>query len=132
LNAKEREEKRLEINILRDLEEQKIMGGFKKIFPLDEIRQNESRIEKYKKYLESSADIYDFFNNGRRKNGTMDNSITYEKKSVRKIETTGTQPWRGGPPQEKGYIWAKPSKYQLKNNVKSKVDTGLNPVSCPI
>ena len=34
--------------------------------------------------MESALDQYDFFNNGRRKNGTFDNNITYEKKSLRK------------------------------------------------
>jgi hypothetical protein len=58
------------LNILRDLDEEKILGGYTKIYPLDELRKNEQKIEKYKKFLESSQDIYDFFNNGRRKNGT--------------------------------------------------------------
>ena len=77
--------------------------------------------------MESAADQYDFFNNGRRKNGTFDNNLTYEKKTVRKMDSSGVQPWRSGAPNEKGYIWEKPSKYQQKNNVKSRVDTGLKP-----
>jgi hypothetical protein len=64
-------------------------------------------------FLESALDQYDFFNSGRRKNGTFDSNITYEKKSVRKVVPTGgVEPWRAGAPPEKGYIWEKPSKYQ--------------------
>jgi hypothetical protein len=47
LNARERIEKRAEINSLRDKEEAKIMGGFKKIFPLDETTENLEKIERY-------------------------------------------------------------------------------------
>lgn len=104
------------------------MGGFKKIFPLNDTTENQEKIERYKKFMESAADQYDFFNNGRRKNGTFDNNLTYEKKTVRKMESSGgVQPWRAGAPSEKGYIWEKPSKYQQKNNIKSRVDTGLKP-----
>ena len=64
--------------------------------------------------MESALDQYDFFNNGRRKNGTFDNNITYEKKSLRKDkveQSSGVQPWRAGATADKGYIWEKPSKY---------------------
>jgi hypothetical protein len=98
---------------LRDLQEKSIMGGFKKIYPLDELKENEEKIQKYKIFLESALDQYDFFNNGRRKNGTFDTNVTYEKKSVRKIVAPGSvEQWRAGAPPEKGYIWEKPSKYQ--------------------
>lgn len=108
------------------------MGGFKKIFPLEETSENLDKIERYKKFMESAADQYDFFNSGRRKNGTFDNNLTYEKKTVRKMESSGgVQPWRAGAPNEKGYIWEKPSKYQQKNTVKSRVDTGLKPGQPP-
>ena len=72
MTNREKEEKREEINILRDMTERNIIGGYEQIFPLDEIRANEENIRKYSEYLESAQDQYDFFNNGRRKNGTYD------------------------------------------------------------
>jgi hypothetical protein len=41
---KEKDEKREEINILRDMREREILGGYEMIYPLDEIRANEDRI----------------------------------------------------------------------------------------
>lgn len=35
------------MDILRDMEERNIYGGFERIFPIDEIRANEARIEMY-------------------------------------------------------------------------------------
>lgn len=54
------------------MEEESLLGGYTKIYPLDDIRDNEEQIDRYKKYLESAHDQYDFFNNGRRKNGSID------------------------------------------------------------
>lgn len=38
------------MDILRDMEERKVYGGYEVIFPLDEIRVNEPRIEMYKRF----------------------------------------------------------------------------------
>jgi len=44
LTLKEKDEKREDINILRDMHERDILGGYKMIYPLDEIRANEDKI----------------------------------------------------------------------------------------
>jgi hypothetical protein len=36
------------------MNERKILGGFELIYPLDEIRANEARIEEYDRYLEAA------------------------------------------------------------------------------
>ncbi len=46
----EKDEKREDMDILRDMEERKVYGGYEVIFPLDEIRVNEPRIEMYKRF----------------------------------------------------------------------------------
>lgn len=50
LTQAEKDEKREDLDILRDMEERHFYGGFEVIFPLDEIRANEPRIEMYKKF----------------------------------------------------------------------------------
>jgi len=62
------------------MEERNLLGGYEQIYPLDEIRANEERIQRYNEYLETAQDQYDFFNSGRRKNGTYDQTATYERK----------------------------------------------------
>lgn len=42
-----------------------MLGGFELIFPLDEIRVNEPKIEEYDRYLEAAQEHYDIFNGGR-------------------------------------------------------------------
>ena len=54
MTNREKEEKREEINILRDMTERNILGGYELVFPLDEIRANEEKIIKYNEYLESA------------------------------------------------------------------------------
>jgi tubulin polyglutamylase TTLL6/13 len=80
LTAREKDEKREELNVLREMEERNLLGGYEQIYPLDEIRANEERIQRYNEYLETAQDQYDFFNSGRRKNGTYDQTATYERK----------------------------------------------------
>lgn len=50
----EREEKRLDLNVIRDMNERKLLGGYELIFPLDEIRANEARSEEYQRYLDAA------------------------------------------------------------------------------
>ena len=50
LTQEEKDEKREDMDILRDMEERKVYGGYEVIFPLDEIRVNEPRIEMYKRF----------------------------------------------------------------------------------
>lgn len=47
------------------MNERKILGGFELIYPLDEIRANEARIEEYDRFLEAAQEHYDIFNSGR-------------------------------------------------------------------
>lgn len=63
----EKEEKRREANELRDIQEQKLRGGFELIFPLADTPENEPMIEKYTQFLDTARDQYDYFNSGRRK-----------------------------------------------------------------
>ena len=42
------------MNALRDMNEVNLMGGFEKIYPLDDIRANEAKSEEYAKYLEAA------------------------------------------------------------------------------
>lgn len=69
----EKEEKRREANELRDIQEQKLRGGFELIFPLADTPENEPMIEKYTQFLESAQDQYDYFNSGRRKSDIIEN-----------------------------------------------------------
>lgn len=62
------------------MEERDLLGGYEQIYPLDEIRANEARAKQYSEYLEAAQDQYDFFNNGRRKNGTLDQNINYQRR----------------------------------------------------
>ena len=64
LTQAEKDDKRDDTDILRDMEEREIYGGYEVIFPLDEIRANEPRIEMYRSYLEAAQDHYDTFLNG--------------------------------------------------------------------
>ena len=52
------------MDILRDMEERKVYGGYEVIFPLDEIRVNEPRIEMYKRFQEAAQEHYNQFGNG--------------------------------------------------------------------
>ena len=54
LTQAEKDEKREDMDILRDMEERKVYGGYEVIFPLDEIRANEPRIEMYKRFQEAA------------------------------------------------------------------------------
>lgn len=51
LTPAEKDEKREDTNVLRDMSEQPILNGFRKIYPLDEIRANEAKAEEYRTYL---------------------------------------------------------------------------------
>jgi hypothetical protein len=41
LNAAAKEEKRIDLNALRDMTEENLLGGYTMIFPLEETRANE-------------------------------------------------------------------------------------------
>ena len=48
------------------------MGGYELVYPLPDTPENVEKIKEYQVYGVLAQDIYDSFNNGRRKNGTMD------------------------------------------------------------
>lgn len=54
LSQQGKEERRIDLNALRDMNEESLMGGFEKIYPLDDIRANEAKSEEYARYLEAA------------------------------------------------------------------------------
>jgi len=46
-----KDEKRGDLNAIRDMNERNLLGGFELIYPLDEIRANEAKAEEYACYL---------------------------------------------------------------------------------
>jgi len=52
LTQVQKEEKRRELNILRDQVEVKLLGGYELLYPLPESPENEDRIREYAMYLE--------------------------------------------------------------------------------
>ena len=58
------------------------MGGFELIYPLPDKPENEEKIKQYDKFLQSATDYFDFFNSGKRKYGTRDPNVVYNKRFV--------------------------------------------------
>ena len=54
LNAAAKEEKRIDLNALRDMTEENLLGGYTMIFPLEETRANEARAEVYASFLQAA------------------------------------------------------------------------------
>jgi uncharacterized protein (DUF111 family) len=79
------------------------------------------RNEAYKKMLETSKELYDYFTSGKKnKDGNTLKAIKEEEKA----KQDARPPWRSTGVSNVP-SWSKPSKYQMNSNIKAKVYTGL-------
>jgi hemoglobin-like flavoprotein len=46
--------------------EEGLRGGYRMIYPLPETEENSVQAEKYKKMLETSKELYEYFNSGKK------------------------------------------------------------------
>ena len=61
----EKDQKRIDHNAHRNEAEVKHLGGYRIIYPTD---KNHPYIEKYKKFENAASDIYNYFNNIKKRN----------------------------------------------------------------
>lgn len=114
LSPEEKEAKRQEIDNLRNEQETKLLGGYRRIYPCQEVEMK----EKYNNMIEISKELYEYLNGG--KKGTNSKMIR-EQEQINKDKKPA---WRStGVSSMPNYD--KPSRYQLSSTIKARVYTGL-------
>lgn len=75
----------------------------------------------YKKMLETSKELYDYFTSGKKNKDGISLKAIREEEQAKK---DARPPWRSTGVSNVP-SWSKPSKYQMNSNIKAKVYTGL-------
>lgn len=66
LTNEEKEIKRKEIDQQRQIAEENIKGGYRMIYPLVDTEENKEQAEKYRKMLETSKELYEYYNSDKK------------------------------------------------------------------
>lgn len=114
LTIEEKQIKRQSIDEQRNEIEKKLMGGYRRIFPCEDVVKK----EKYKKMLDISKELYDYLDKGKR-------GINLRMLREQEQQNKDKKPaWRSTGVSNMPN-WDKPSKYQQNSNIKAKIYTGL-------